>query len=86
MKSQFFKDMQGLGTAPNLAGRISVCLLLNRDAYLQAVQEAARLGITSGDYIDRLMMKAEAFAIRSGGRSPRVAKQFIELCKSGVQV
>ena len=57
MKSQFFKDMQGLGTAPNLAGRISVCLLLNRDAYLQAVQEAARLGITSGEYIDRLMMK-----------------------------
>ncbi len=57
MKSQFFKDMQGLGTTPNLAGRISVCLLLNREAYLQAVQEAARLGITSGEYIDRLMIK-----------------------------
>ncbi len=35
---------------------------------------------------DRLMMKAEAFAIRSGGRSPRVAKQFVELCKAGVQM
>ena len=29
--------------------------------------------------------KAEAFAIRAGGRSPRVAKQFIEQCESGVQ-
>ncbi|MFI3313162.1 MAG: ATP-binding protein [Eubacteriales bacterium] len=32
-----------------------------------------------------LMRQAEAFAIRAGGRSPRVAKQFIELCKAGVQ-
>ena len=29
--------------------------------------------------------KAEAFAIRAGGRSPRVAKQFIEQCAAGVQ-
>ncbi len=34
---------------------------------------------------DQLMVRAEAFAIRAGGRSPRVAKQFIELCKAGVQ-
>ncbi|MFI3170004.1 MAG: ATP-binding protein [Faecalibacterium sp.] len=33
----------------------------------------------------QLMVRAEAFAIRAGGRSPRVAKQFIELCKAGVQ-
>ena len=33
---------------------------------------------------DQLVVKAEAFAIRAGGRSPRVAKQFIELCKAGV--
>ena len=73
MKSQFFKDTQGLGTAPNLAGRISVCLLLNRDAYLQAVQEAARLGITSGEYIDRLMMtNANSIPLPlSAGRLPR---------------
>ena len=35
--------------------------------------------------LDQLMVKAEAFAIRAGGRSPRVAKQFIEQCEGGVQ-
>lgn len=35
--------------------------------------------------LDQLLVKAEAFAIRAGGRSPRVAKQFIEQCASGVQ-
>ena len=35
--------------------------------------------------MDRLLVKAEAFAIRAGGRSPRVAKQFIEQCEAGVQ-
>ncbi len=32
-----------------------------------------------------LMIKAEAFALRAGGRSPRVAKQFIQLWKAGVR-
>ena len=35
--------------------------------------------------MDQLLAKAEAFAIRAGGRSPRVAKQFIEQCEAGVQ-
>lgn len=35
--------------------------------------------------MEQLLVKAEAFAIRAGGRSPRVAKQFIEQCESGVQ-
>ena len=35
--------------------------------------------------MDELLVKAEAFAIRAGGRSPRVAKQFIEQCEAGVQ-
>ena len=35
--------------------------------------------------MDQLLVKAEAFAIRAGGRSPRVAKQFIEQCEAGVQ-
>ena len=34
---------------------------------------------------DELLVKAEAFALRAGGRSPRVAKQFIEQCEAGVQ-
>lgn len=33
---------------------------------------------------DELIVKAEAFAIRAGGRSPRVARQFIEQCEAGV--
>ena len=43
---------------------------------------AQQYGVT--DPADTLLMRAEAFAIRAGGRSPRVAKQFIELCKAGV--
>ena len=35
--------------------------------------------------MDQLLVKAEAFAIRAGGRSPRVAKQFIEQCEAVVQ-
>ena len=35
--------------------------------------------------MDQLLVKAESFAIRAGGRSPRVAKQFIEQCEAGVQ-
>ena len=35
--------------------------------------------------MEELLVKAEAFAIRAGGRSPRVAKQFIEQCAAGVQ-
>ena len=35
--------------------------------------------------MDQLLVKAEAFAIRAGGRGPRVAKQFIEQCEAGVQ-
>lgn len=33
----------------------------------------------------QLMIKAEAFAIRNGGRTPRCAKQFIDLVYSGVE-
>ena len=34
---------------------------------------------------DELIRRAEAFAIRAGGRSPRVARQFIEQLEAGVQ-
>ena len=35
---------------------------------------------------DQLFLKGEAFALRAGGRSPRVAKQFIEMLAGGVSV
>ncbi len=43
---------------------------------------AAQYGVPQDE---QFIVRAEAFAIRAGGRSPRVAKQIIELCKSGVQ-
>ena len=35
---------------------------------------------------DQLFIKGAAFAMRAGGRSPRVAKQFVELLAAGVKV
>ena len=34
---------------------------------------------------DQLFIKGQAFALRAGGRSPRVAKQFVELLAAGVK-
>ena len=33
---------------------------------------------------DTLIVRAEAHAIRSGGRNPRTAKQFVDLLAAGV--
>lgn len=56
-----------------------------RERFARIVTElAAQYGVDLP--ADALVMKAEAFAIRAGGRSPRAARQFIELCKAGVPV
>lgn len=53
------------------------------ELYCEIVENLAREhGITMDR--DRLLVKAEAHAIRNGGRSPRAAKQFIELLEQGV--
>lgn len=55
----------------------------DKNRFVQIVKELAeQYGIACDP--DKLIVRAEAFAIRAGGRSPRVAKQFIELCKAGV--
>ena len=55
----------------------------DKSRFVQIVSDlAAQYGV--GGDPEKLIVKAEAFAIRAGGRSPRVAKQFIELCKAGV--
>lgn len=55
----------------------------NKDLYCEIVCKlAAQYGVQMAE--DALIQKAEAHAIRCGGRSPRLAKQFIELLKSGV--
>lgn len=57
MKSKFFKDTQGLGECytrcpPDM---VCICLRMKRRAYGQLLREAGQLGITSGEYIQRLM-------------------------------
>ena len=55
----------------------------DRDRYLYIVRELAKqYGLDTDER--ELSVRSEAFAIRMGGRSARVAKQFIELCKAGV--
>lgn len=55
----------------------------NKEEYIHIVLEMAkRLGVEMPP--DELIIKAEAFAIRRSGRSPRVAKHFVELLSSGV--
>ena len=64
------------------------------DTRQELMRLSARFGLTVTELAkqhgiemphDELLTKAEAFAIRAGGRSPRVAKQFIEQCAAGVQ-
>ena len=56
----------------------------DRDRYLYIVgQLAKQYGLDMDER--ELNVRSEAFAIRMGGRSARVAKQFVELCKAGVQ-
>lgn len=54
----------------------------DRSRFLYIVHELAeQYGIEATEDLDS---KAEAFALRAGGRTPRVAKQFIEQIRSGV--
>ncbi len=53
------------------------------ELYCEIVEKLAREhGITMDR--DRLLVKAEAHAIRNGGRSPRTARQFVEMLSQGV--
>ena len=55
----------------------------DRERYLYIVEQlAAQYGLEM-DHRE-LGIRSEAFALRMGGRSARVAKQFVELCKAGV--
>ena len=57
MRSKFFKDTQGLESAFESCtpDKVSVCLRLSRTAYEQALSQSAREGLTSGEYIERLI-------------------------------
>ena len=55
----------------------------DRDRYLYIVNQLAEQYHVEMDP-KQLAVRSEAFAVRAGGRSARVAKQFVELCKAGV--
>lgn len=55
-----------------------------KELYLEIVKNLAdEYGISMDN--EELFRKAEAFAIRSNGRSPRTAKQFIQLVSIGIK-
>ena len=70
----------------SLAARFGLTITFqkpDKDEYLSIVKSlAAEYGIDMDE--DELFKKAEAHAIRKNGRSPRTAKQFIELLKIGI--
>jgi predicted AAA+ superfamily ATPase len=77
----------------SLAARFGLTITFSKpgkDAYLSIVRSRAdEYGIAIGNGEDEiteeeLITKAEAFAIRRNGRSPRTARQFIELLKIGL--
>jgi hypothetical protein len=73
MKSRFFKDTQGLGESYTRCppGQVCICLRMDRAAYGQILREAERLGLTSGEYIQRMVEKGgtgEAGRCGSGNR------------------
>jgi len=56
MKSRFFTDTQDLDYSPPPCDKVCVCLCLSQKAYELAVRNANRLHITSGEYIDQLIL------------------------------
>ena len=70
----------------SLAARFGLTITYQRpdkDDYLSIVKNLAlQYGLSLSQ--EELFRKAEAYALRSGGRSPRAAKQFVELQKIGI--
>lgn len=70
----------------SLAARFGLTITFQKpgkDDYLSIVKHLAKQYGVSMD-AEELCIKAEAFAIRCNGRSPRTAKHFIELQKAGI--
>lgn len=55
----------------------------DKDVYITIVESLAKqYGVTASQ--EDIILGAERFALRSGGRSPRVARQYVELLMSGI--
>lgn len=59
MKSKLFKDTQGLDQPFDLCApdKVSVCLRLSKQAYDAALERSQSLRMTSGDYIEALILR-----------------------------
>lgn len=72
----------------SLAARFGLTITFQKpgkDDYLDIVRALAEEYGIAGDYTEEeLFRRAEAFAIRKNGRSPRTARQFVELLKIGI--
>jgi predicted AAA+ superfamily ATPase len=69
----------------SLAARFGITVTFERpdkETYLSIVEQIASVYGVPVD--EQLLINAEAFAIRNNGRSPRAAKQFIEIQQSGL--
>ena len=70
----------------SLAARFGLTITFQRpdkEEYLSIVKHLAEeYGLSLPE--EELLQKAEAHAIRANGRSPRTAKQFVELLKIGI--
>ena len=53
----------------------------DKQLYIDIIENLAKQYEIHMD-LDKLIMQAEAYALRRGGRSPRVAKQFVEYLKT----
>ena len=79
----FFDTMQEMMSLSARFGLTVTFAKPDKEKYLTIVHELAKQhGVTLEQ--DKLDVRAEAHAIRNGGRSPRVAKQFVELLAAGV--
>lgn len=70
----------------SLSARFGLTITYSRpdkDLYCSIVRELAKESDIPLPE-EQLMVQAEAHAIRNGGRSPRVARQFVELLKAGI--
>lgn len=62
MKSKFFKDTAELEKALEacVPDKLSICLRLEKRAYERMVSEAQRLGLSSGEYLEKILHREDA--------------------------
>jgi len=70
MKSRFFTDTQGLDFSPPPRDQVCVCLLMSKQAYELALHNASRMNLSSGEYIDQLILSQRVSACGTKARQP----------------